>query len=349
MKILKKILMTLFITTTIVNVNANDIYTYAQNSPQKTINSAVLLFTFDDPYISLVRKDLEEIQNKNGNNVTFTFYNGKRNQDIQNELIDSVIQNNYNLLLVNLVNLDQDTVKSVVDKVKEKNIPVIFFNVVPFQTEAIKSYNKALVISTDANQSGVLQGNLVVNEWNTNKNNMDKNKDNILQYFMLKGPANNTETDARSLYSISTINNAGIKTQEILSKFCYWDEKCAQDSTELLFLRYGDKIEAIIANNDAMAIGAIKALQKYDYNKGDKYKYIPVFGIDGIQEARNLINNGSMAGTVFQNPKETADALYTIGMNLVNNLNPLENTNYKFDETGVTINTPYHEYIPEKQ
>jgi hypothetical protein len=30
---------------------------------------AVLLFSFDDPYMSLVRKSLEEIQNKNGSNV----------------------------------------------------------------------------------------------------------------------------------------------------------------------------------------------------------------------------------------------------------------------------------------
>ena len=160
----------------------------------------------------------------------------------------------------------------------------------------------------------------------------------------LKGPENITVTLARSLYSISTINDSGIKTQEILSKSCYWDEKCAEDSMELLFLRYNGKIEAIISNNDAMAIGAIKALQKYGYNKGDKSKYIPVFGIDGIPEAIDLINKGFMTGTVFQDPNETAEALYTVGLNLAHNRNPLENTNYKFDETGVTIQMPYHEY-----
>lgn len=350
MKILKRILIfILIINITLINFNKNNICAYTQVSPEKKINAAVILFAFDDPYISLVRNSLEEIENKNVNNVKFTFYDGNRNQDVQNKLIDSVTNDNYNLLLVNLVSLDPNTIKSVIDKVKQKNIPVIFFNVVPFQTEPIKSYNKAVVISTNASQAGILQGNLVVNEWKAHKRDMDKNNDNILQYIMLKGPTNNTETDARSLYSISTINNAGINTQEIQSKFCYWDEKCAQDSTESLFLRYGDRIEAIIANNDAMAIGAIKALQKFGYNKGDKSKYIPVFGVDGIQEARDLINKGFMAGTVFQDPNETAEALYTIGMNLVNNLNPLKNTNYKFDDTGVTITTPYHEYIPQKQ
>ena len=346
MKIFKKIVLFIIILTVAsMYIFQNNIHTTAQIPLGKPVKIAVLLFSFDDPYISLVRKSLEEIQSKNENSVNFTFYDGKRNQNIQNELIDSVLQNDYNLLLVNLVSLDRDTVESVVNKSKNKNVPLIFFNTVPFDITPIKSYSKSLVISTDAGQSGILQGKLVINEWNSNKKAIDINGDNILQYFILKGPENITVTLARSLYSISTINYSGIKTQEILSRSCYWDEKCAEDSMELLFLRYSGKIEAIISNNDAMAIGAIKALQKYGYNKGDKSKYIPVFGIDGIPEAIDLINKEFMAGTVLQDPNEIAEALYTVGLNLVyNNRYPLENTNYKFDETGVTIQMPYHEY-----
>jgi methyl-galactoside transport system substrate-binding protein len=348
MKLLRKILpLTMIIIIFFILLSGstkNNIYTSAQILPEKQVNIAVALFSFDDPYISLVRKGLEDIENRNNSNVKYTFYDGKRDQNIQNEEIDSIISNGYDLLLVNLVNLDENTVNSVISKAKSKNTPIILFNTVPFKTEPIKSFSKAVVISTTAEQSGILQGKLVVNEWNSNKKTMDRNGDNILQYFMLKGPTNSTVTTARSLYSISTINNAGIKTQEILSKFCFWEEKCAEDTTESLFLRYGDKIEVIIANNDAMAIGAIKALQKYGYNKGEKSKYIPVFGIDGIPEAIDLINKGIMAGTVIQDPNETAEALYKVGMNLANNKNPLENTNYEFDETGVTIDMPYHEY-----
>lgn len=345
MKILKRMLIFVIILTVVLMNNVqNNIYTQAQIIPEKPIKTAVILFSFDDPYISLVRKSLEEIQNKNASNVNFTFYDGEKNQDIQNTIIDSVLQSNYDLLLVNLVSLDQDTVESVINKMKQKNIPIILFNTVPFDTKPINSYSKSLVISTDAKQSGILQGDLVITELNSNKKAIDINGDNILQYFMFKGPENITVTLERSLYSISTINDSGIKTQEILSKSCYWDEKCAEDSMELLLLRYSGKFEAIISNNDAMAIGAIKALQKYGYNKGDKSKYIPVFGIDGIPEAIDFINKEFMTGTVFQDPNETAEALYTTGMNLAHNRNPLENTNYKFNETGVTIEMPYHKY-----
>lgn len=348
MKILKKILAIVILTVLSMNIVYNNIHASAQITPEKPVKTAVIVFSFDDPYISLVRKNLEEIQNKNESNINFTFYDGARNQDIQNTIIDSVLQSNYDLLLVNLVDLDKNTVTSVIDKTKHKNIPIILFNTVPFDTEPIKSYTKSLVISTDAKQSGVLQGDIIVNEWNSNKKAIDINGDNILQYIMFKGPENITVTIDRSLYSILTINNSGIKTQEIFSKSCFWDENCAEDSMNLLFLRYGGKFDAIISNNDAMAIGVIKALQKYGYNKEDKSKYIPVFGIDGIPEAIDLINKGIMTGTVFQNSSETAEALYSVGMNLAHNLNPLENTNYKFDETGVTIQMPYHEYKNNK-
>lgn len=140
---------------------------------------------------------------------------GRRNQGIQNALLDSALQSDYDLLLINLVSLDRNTVESVIKKAKQRNIPVILFNTVPFDTEPIKSYNRALVVSTNADQSGILQGNSIIKEWNSNKKTMDRNGDNVLQYFMLKGPNNSTVTNARSTYSISTINDAGIKTQEI--------------------------------------------------------------------------------------------------------------------------------------
>lgn len=52
----------------------------------------------------------------------------------------------------------------------------------------------------------------------------------------------------------------------------YWDTEVARTTVEALFLGYGSKIEAIISNDDSMAIGAIEALQKYGYNTGDKSK-----------------------------------------------------------------------------
>ena len=67
-----------------------------------------------------------------------------------------------------------------------------------------------------------------------------------------------------------------------------------------MLLKYSDKIEAIISNDDSMAIGAVQALQKYGYNTGNKSKVIPVVGIDGVPEAIELISKGFMLGTALQ-------------------------------------------------
>ena len=93
---------------------------------------------------------------------------------------------------------------------------------------------------------------------------------------------------------------------------------------------------------------AIEALQKFGYNKGDAANYIPTFGIDGIPAAQDLIQKGLMTGTVVEYPNDTALALYAIGINLVNNKPPLEDTDYKFDKTGFIVRIPYRGILSAK-
>ncbi|MBA8792187.1 substrate-binding domain-containing protein [Clostridium saccharobutylicum] len=170
-----------------------------------------------------------------------------------------------------------------------------------------------------------------------------------MDYIMIKGQPGSFVTETRTERSISTINDAGINTKELSSVTANWDPNLAKDVMEQLLFKYGNNIEVIIANNDAMAIGAVNALQKYGYNLGDKERTIPVFGIGGVPEAQDLIKKGFMAGSVFQNPREVADAIYFIGMNLVSGKAPLEGTNYKFDETGAIIYIPFQEYTPQQK
>ncbi|WP_297421325.1 galactose ABC transporter substrate-binding protein [Clostridium sp.] len=348
MKIFRKTLILIIIlvlfSITFIGSTRNSICTSAQTVPGKTIRVVVLISSFDDAYISLVRQSLENIQKENSGKVEFFFFDGKGNQDIQNETMTSIFETNFDLMLANLVDINTNTVDSLINKVKQKNVPVILFNIAPVVTDSIKSYPKALVIATDAAQSGMLQGKIIVNEWTNNKALIDKNKDNTLQYVMITSKSNNTLTSARTKYSVSTIRDAGIKTQEIAQVTSGDNKESTKVDFEQIFLRFSTKIESVIANDDTMAIGAIEALQKYGYNTGDPSKTIPVVGANAIPEARALIKRGIMTGTVVQDAPAMAEALYKIGMNLVYNKNPLDNTNYKFNETGVVIEMPYYEY-----
>ena len=97
-----------------------------------------------------------------------------------------------------------------------------------------------------------------------------------------------------------------------------------------------------------MAIGAILALQERGYNIGDPNKFISVVGVDGTAEARKMIENGFMTGTVIQDAEGMAKALYRIGLNLAQGKPPLQDTEYKFDVTGVGVRIPYNGYIVRK-
>lgn len=95
-----------------------------------------------------------------------------------------------------------------------------------------------------------------------------------------------------------------------------------------------------------MAIGAIKTLQKYGFNEeGNTESNIPIVGVDGLPEAKELINQGIMTGTIIQDPHENAETIYNVGMNIISGTNPLNGTNYKFDETGITVRLPSSIYV----
>ncbi|AWK50861.1 galactose ABC transporter substrate-binding protein [Clostridium beijerinckii] len=348
MKVLKKIpiiiIVSVIIITMIASCNYNVISTNSRVAEEKLVKVGVLLYRFDDAYISLVHQSLEEIQRENEGKVKFTFYDGKNNQSIQNENLDTLLEkDDVDLLLLNLV--ETNSTRLVIDKIKEKNIPVILFNREPVAINSIQSYNKSCYIGTQVEEAGVLQGKVVIKAWNNTKVAADKNNDNALQYIMLMGENDNLEAITRTKYSILTINNAGIETQKLALKVCNWSEEEAKNTTKALFLQFGNKIEAIIANNDSMAIGAIKALQEYGYNKGGETPTITVVGVDAIPEAQELIKEGIMTGSVLQDSSALAKALYTVGVNLVYNRNPLYDTEYKFDNTGVSIRLPYQEYM----
>lgn len=347
MKILKKVLKIIMVSIMISAIFescdqkvASTSLIVAEGEPVKV---GVLLYKMDD-FISLVVQNLEEIQKKNKGKVEFTFFDSKGDQSIENENLDTLLEKkDVDLLLLDLV--DIGSAQEAINKIKENNIPVVLFHREPRSMNAVKSYGKAFYVGSETNQAGILQGKILVNVWNANKKAIDKNQDNIMQYIMVMGEHGNLDAIARTKYSVLTISNAGIKTQLLALKVCNWNEEEAKDATKALFLQFGEKIEVIIANNDSMAIGSIIALQEQGYNNGDKTKTIPVVGVDAIPDAQKLIKEGFMTGSVLQDAPAMANALYTVGINLVNNRNPLEGTQYKFDDTGVAIRIPYQEYM----
>lgn len=308
---------------------------------QDKVKFGVCLYKYDDTYISTVRQQLENIA---GDNVELYLNDGKGDQGTQNDQVDLLIQKGVDVLVVNLV--DVGAAQTVLDKAKSADVPLIFFNREP-SVEVLNSYDKAIFIGTNAQEAGVIQGEIVVDTWKNN-DKYDKNNDGTIQYVMLKGEPDNPEAVARTEYSLKTINDNGIKTEELGLQVCNWDTELANSAMSGWLSKYGDKIEFVISNNDAMAQGAISALQSAGYNKGDANNYVPVVGVDATDAAKDLINKGYMTATVLQDGKAMADAIYNISLNASKTDDFLSNTSYKYDKTGKSVRIPYKAYEGEK-
>lgn len=299
----------------------------------------VCLYKYDDTYISTVRQALEKEAN---GTVNLLLNDGKGDQGTQNDQIDLLIEKKVDALLVNIV--DVGAAQTVVNKAKAADIPIIFFNREPAE-DVLKSYSKARFIGTNAKDAGVIQGEIITKTWKNNK--LDKNNDGVLQYVMLKGEPDNPEAVARTEWSVKTVNENGIKTEQLGMQICNWDTELASRATEAWISKFGDEIEFVIANNDGMAQGAIAALQAAGYNKNDKSKFVPVVGVDATDAAKDLISKGYMTGTVLQDGDAMAKALFKVGYNVSQGLDFIDGTEYEYDKSGLAIRIPYQAYDGE--
>lgn len=73
----------------------------------------------------------------------------------------------------------------------------------------------------------------------------------------------------------------------------------------------GDEINAIASNNDEMAIGALQALGK----NPDK---ILIAGVDGTPDALQMLKQGKMVATVFQDAQGQGEGAVQTAVKLVN-------------------------------
>ncbi|WP_438811774.1 sugar ABC transporter substrate-binding protein [Pseudomonas lijiangensis] len=89
-----------------------------------------------------------------------------------------------------------------------------------------------------------------------------------------------------------------------------WQRDKGMDLTSNWLLA-GVKIDAIVANNDEMAIGAAMALQQAGQRS------TPVVGIDGLPDGLAAIKRGQLAASVFQDPQAQASSAITAALRMI--------------------------------
>lgn len=215
-------------------------------------------------------------------------------------------------ILVNPVDTKNGT--AALRAARQAKVPIIFFNRKP-SDEALKSYQDAWYVGTNPSSAGYYQAEIVNDYFKANPE-ADKNKDGAISYVMLKGEAGHQDTSARSNGFVRNLVDAGVKLKPVESVNANWSQATAQNQMVNIIERNGlANIELIVCNNDAMALGAVMALQAEGYNvpdSKDPTKFVPVVGIDALPPALDAVERGTMIGTVLNDYSSMADVMMRI-------------------------------------
>ena len=252
------------------------------------------IYKYDDTFMTGVRNAMIAEMEKQGGKLQVV--NSQNKQTIQTDQVDAYITEEVDALIVNPV--DRTASEPLMSKAKEADIPIIFVNREPY-ADVMNAYDRIWYVGAKAEESGTQSGELIAEYFKAHPE-ADKNHDGKIQYIMLRGEQGHQDAVLRTDYSIKAMKDAGFEIVELGSDTANWSKVQATDKMTAFISEHGvDNIEAVLANNDDMALGAIEALNAQGYNTGDPARYIPVVGVDATAPALEAMKNGAMLGTVL--------------------------------------------------
>ncbi len=255
----------------------------------------ISIYKFDDNFMTLYRTELERYltEDLGFKKENITIQDGKGDQAEQTNQIQNFIASGVDVMILNLV--QASSAPQVTDMCKDANIPVVYINREPDVAEeerwASESIN-ATYVGADARQSGTFQGEEIVET----SNKGDINGDGKVSYIMVQGDPENVDAQYRTEFSIKALTDAGLEVEELLLQRGDWDQAKGQQIVQDALTQFGDKIEVVFCNNDAMALGALQAIDAAGRKVNED---IYLVGVDALTEAVQNVVDGKMTGTVF--------------------------------------------------
>ena len=336
--------------------------TATEESSESALNVGVFYYNYSDAYITTVRNAMDGLLDAAG--ITYNNYDGAGNQATQLDQINTAISNGANLLVVNIVETSSpDAAQQACDAAKNAGIPIIFFNR-EVENSVVDSYENAAFVGTDAAEAGHMQGQMIGDYLVANYDKLDLNGDGKISYVMFKGDEANAEAIARTQYGVEdadkVLTDAGKSVLEfydsansnkyLVDQNGTWSAQAATEYMQTILSQYSEAnnnmVELVIANNDDMALGAISALQNAGYNK-EGATYIPVFGVDATDAAKEKIADGSMTGTIKQDAEGMATTIATVAQNFQGGKDKFDTVDTANVVGTWRVNIPYATYTGE--
>lgn len=255
----------------------------------------VCIYQFSDNFMTLFRTELQNYLVSLGfsaDNITIS--DGANDQATQTGQIDNFITQGVDVLIINPVN--SSSAETITDKVVAADIPLVYINREPDEDEQKRWADggwDVTYVGCDARQSGTFQGELI---GDLGLETIDKNGNGKIDYIMVEGDPENIDAQYRTEFSVKALEDAGFEVNCLTDQVGNWAQDQAQQIVANALGQYGNDVEVVFCNNDAMALGALQAIDAAGRKVGED---IYLVGVDALSEALENVLNGTMTGTVF--------------------------------------------------
>jgi ribose transport system substrate-binding protein len=211
-------------------------------------------------------------------NAQVTYFDPAFDPQKQASMIEDCIARKPNVIAVNAV--DPGAVVPGIKKATEAGIPVIMQNA--DTSEAGHAYSMTFV-GTQAYDQGYAVGQMIAKALN--------NKGDIV---VITGKPGQTDVVRRLDGMKTAFADAKADIKILATEPADWSKDKALTVMQDLLTRF-QKIDAVMAQDDPMALGALESIKA-----ADRLKDIKVFGVNGNKEACAAIKNHEMYGTALQ-------------------------------------------------
>ena len=221
-------------------------------SSDEELKIGVAVYDFEDSFITEVRNSIVECSS---DDIPVTVLDAAGRQQTQNEQIERFIDEGYSAIIVNSV--DRTASGVLIEKCRQNDVPLVFFNREPVKDDMAK-WDKVYYVGARAEDSGIMAGEIMADYWYRYPE-ADKNHDGILQFVVIRGETGHQDTELRTEYFIDTLFSEGIALDKLHEDTGSWTREGGYSVMSSFLSHSGDRIEAVFANNDDMAIAAAKA------------------------------------------------------------------------------------------
>lgn len=270
---------------------------FASGAALADMKIGVSMSQFDDTWLTYLRESMDKKAKSYPDGVQLQFEDARSDVVKQLSQVESFISQKVDAIVVNPV--DTAATKKITEAAVKAGIPLVYVNRRP---DDLKLPKGVVTVASNDLEAGEMQMQYLADKMG--------GKGDIV--ILLGDLANNSTTN----------RTKGVK--DVLAKYPNIKIEQEQTGTWLRdkgmtlvndWLTQGRKFDAVVANNDEMAIGAAMALQQAGVDKGS----VLIAGVDGTPDGLNAIKKGSLAVSVFQDAKGQADGSIDTAVKMARN------------------------------